>query len=445
MEFFQRQLRAWVDPADVFVTLYSSDENAFWLDRENNPDSPFSVMGHAAAGSEISSSELFHRVGAKSKNTGESQLPFEWKPGFVGWFNYWQSPLQNDSPAGRWLEISEAAVFDHRARAVWFVGYFKDSNTFEEWVRGALLRLSLSGGQRIGYLMRNPTANSAKLASMAHGSSEYLDLVRRAKNHIAAGDVYQLCLTNRLVFDTTDDPLAVFLRLRQSSPAPYAAYLKIAGTTLVCSSPEQFLGLSTDGTLTTKPIKGTRPRSADPSIDAATAQELQGNLKERAENLMIVDLMRNDLARVSEPSTVAVSKLFEVESYATVHQLVSTVTSKIRTDVTLADLIRATFPGGSMTGAPKYRACQIINDLEGVERGVYSGAVGWIGTRGGLLQALDLGMVIRSLVFEAGTVSIGVGGGITIDSEPEAELAETELKAQALLRVIGAANPWHSA
>ena len=445
MEFFQRQLRAWVDPADVFVTLYSTDANAFWLDRENNPLNHFSVMGHAAEAAEIGAAQLFETVGVMGQDSGEQHLPFTWQPGFVGWFDYWANPLDPETLTGSWLPVNEAIVFDHSARAVWFAGRFKDAEHFEEWVRGALLRLSLSGGRKSGYLLKHRDAAPAIGVEMAHSPEQYLGLVGRAREAIAAGDVYQLCLTNRLTLECSQEPLAVFLRLREQSPSPYSAYVKISGKTLVCSSPEQFLGLTEGGIATTRPIKGTRPRAGDPDTDAEIAAELAGNLKERAENLMIVDLMRNDLARVSVPETVAVTGLFEVEPYATVHQLVSTVTSQIRSDVTLGQLIEAVFPGGSMTGAPKVRACQLIAEFEGVQRGLYSGAVGWIGEDGGNLFGLDLAMVIRSLVFEGETVTIGVGGGITIDSDPTAELAETELKAKALLQVIGAANPWQTA
>jgi anthranilate/para-aminobenzoate synthase component I len=209
---------------------------------------------------------------------------------------------------------------------------------------------------------------------------------------------------------------------------------------LVCSSPEHFLGLDASGTVTTKPIKGTRPRSNDPHLDAQLAAELKNNQKERAENLMIVDLMRNDLGRVSQPDSVTVPSLFQVESYATVHQLVSTVQSKLRPDASVAQLIAATFPGGSMTGAPKFRAQQLIAQLEGSPRGTYSGAVGYFGIDG----SLELGMTIRSLVFNGDKVTLSVGGGITIDSDPQAELEETKIKAKALLAVLGAPDPWAS-
>jgi anthranilate/para-aminobenzoate synthase component I len=207
---------------------------------------------------------------------------------------------------------------------------------------------------------------------------------------------------------------------------------------MVCTSPEQFLKVTSEGWVSSKPIKGTRRRDGDAQIDAEIAQELAQNTKERAENLMIVDLMRNDIGQVCEPTSVGVPKLFEVETYKTVHQLVSTVVGKLREDSGALDAVRAAFPGGSMTGAPKLRAMEIIERLEQGERGVYSGAIGYLGVDG----SVDLGMVIRTIVFESDTVRIGIGGGITSDSVPEEELEETRLKAKALLEALGLEDPW---
>ena len=207
---------------------------------------------------------------------------------------------------------------------------------------------------------------------------------------------------------------------------------------MVCSSPEQLLLVKPSGLVSTKPIKGTRPRSADVIKDKALADELRNNEKERAENLMIVDLMRNDIGRVVHPDSIKVSKLFEIESYATVHQLVSTVEGQLAPGETAVSAMAAAFPGGSMTGAPKLRAMEIISELEKGPRGVYSGAVGYFGFNG----AAEFGMTIRTIVFEGTRAYIGVGGGITSDSDPMAELEETKLKAQALLRALNAPDPW---
>jgi anthranilate/para-aminobenzoate synthase component I len=224
----------------------------------------------------------------------------------------------------------------------------------------------------------------------------------------------------------------VFLSLRSDNPAPYASIMKIDGRVLVSSSPEQFLKVERTGRVSSKPIKGTRRRDSDPAVDAEIAEELAENIKERAENLMIVDLMRNDLSRVCDPDSVTVDKLFDVESYQTVHQLVSTVSGQLLPGFSALNALEAAFPGGSMTGAPKPKAVELIGALEGGPRGIYSGVAGYIGDDG----SAEFGMVIRSLVFEGEKITLGVGGGITIDSDAEAELAETKLKAQALLRAL---------
>jgi anthranilate/para-aminobenzoate synthase component I len=209
--------------------------------------------------------------------------------------------------------------------------------------------------------------------------------------------------------------------------------LKIGDLEIVSSSPEQFLKVSNSGKVSSKPIKGTRARSSDLAEDARIASELASNEKERAENLMIVDLMRNDLGRVCAADSIAVEKLFEVESYATVHQLVSTVSGVLKSGESATSAIAACFPGGSMTGAPKIRAVEILEELEGAPRGIYSGAFGYLGFDG----SADFGMTIRTLVFEGNHATLGVGGGITIDSDPQSEFEETMLKAQALLKAIG--------
>jgi aminodeoxychorismate synthase component I len=263
-------------------------------------------------------------------------------------------------------------------------------------------------------------------------------MIEAAQEHISIGDVYQVCLTNELTLNAVEDPLAVFMRLRKNNPAPYAAFLKIGDTAIASSSPEQFLKVLPSGEISTKPIKGTRPRGATPEADSAIALELQSDQKERAENLMIVDLMRNDIGKVSRVGTVAVPKLFEIETYATVHQLVSTVTGQLESGETAWSAALAAFPGGSMTGAPKIRAMEIIQDLEAGPRGIYSGCIGYLGAEG----SAEFAMTIRSIVFKDGVATIGVGGGITIDSDPKAELEETKLKAKALLAALNAADPW---
>jgi para-aminobenzoate synthetase component I len=420
MQLFCERLAGWTAPADAFVTLHATDDHAFWLDREHSLDDRFSVIGSGLSSPAVQLEFTDLTL----------DVPFAFRPGLVGVFAY-------EREASEFLQVDRALVFDHEARSIWFIGFFDDKKSFDHWVQAALLRLALVGGETAAY--RN-SHSGVKLSSpkLRHSPGEYLKLIELAQGHIAAGDVYQLCLTNEITASGPADPLETFFSLRQLNPTPYAAYLKLGDRAVVCTSPEQFLRVSADGWVSTKPIKGTRRRDREPQKDLEIASELARNDKERAENLMIVDLMRNDIGQVCEPATVSVPKLFEVETYKTVHQLVSTVVGKLQVGKTALDAISAAFPGGSMTGAPKNRAMQIINELESGERGIYSGAIGYVGIDG----SVDLGMVIRSVVFEAGEVRIGVGGGITSDSVPADELEETRLKARALLEALGLDDPW---
>jgi aminodeoxychorismate synthase component I len=339
---------------------------------------------------------------------------------------------QSSEQVAELMVVDRAMVFDHRDRHMYFIGLFETEAEFQNWHRAALLRLTLVGGELASYtqLTKEPKIVSSKLR---HSPAKYLELINKCKEHIASGDVYQLCLTNQILIEHDADPLRTFLTLRDQNPAPYGSYIKIGQREIVSSSPEQFLKVTTNGKVSSKPIKGTRPRSLVPVEDELLAKELRENQKERAENLMIVDLMRNDLGRVCEPGSVVVDKLFDVESYATVHQLVSTVTGTLRSEHNAVTALASCFPAGSMTGAPKIKAIEILSKLEDGPRGVYSGAIGFFGFDG----AADLGMTIRTLVFEGKFATLGVGGGITIDSNPDQELEETMLKAQALLRTLG--------
>jgi anthranilate synthase component 1 len=243
-----------------------------------------------------------------------------------------------------------------------------------------------------------------------------------------------LCLTTEARVPGRFDALAVFDAVRASSATHHGGLLRIGDTTLVSASPERFLEVTREGVVRTSPIKGTRPRGAHPDDDARLRAELVASEKERAENLMIVDLMRNDLSRVCELGSVAVTRLLEVESYPHVHQLVSTIEGRLRADAEIVDAIAACFPAGSMTGAPKLRAIEVLDALEQRPRGPYAGAFGYLAADG----TVDLAMTIRTIVLDPDGASVGAGGGITALSEPDAELAEARLKAEALLAALGA-------
>jgi para-aminobenzoate synthetase component 1 len=267
-----------------------------------------------------------------------------------------------------------------------------------------------------------------------HGRAAYRALIDRCRASIGRGDAYQLCLTNRIDVPGAFDPVEVFRTLRRTSPTHRGGLLRFGELSLVSASPEKFLGLDRAGRIEVRPIKGTRPRSSDAVIDRELADDLRASAKERAENLMIVDLMRNDVGRVSALGSVRVDTLFDVESYAHVHQLVSTVSGQLADGRDAVDVLASTFPAGSMTGAPKQSAIDILGGLEGAPRGLYAGAFGMVGADG----TLDLSMVIRSIVMDAHGASVGAGGGITWSSDAAAEVDEMVLKARAPLGALGA-------
>jgi para-aminobenzoate synthetase component 1 len=260
----------------------------------------------------------------------------------------------------------------------------------------------------------------------------YLDALTRVREYIIAGDIFQANLSQRFETPLTESPWTLYQRLRAINPAPFAAFLEFGDVTVASASPERFLRLDTARQVEARPIKGTRPRGVYPAHDAALGLALQESAKDRAENLMIVDLMRNDLSRVSLPGSVRVPELFALERYATVHHLVSTVTGTLEPGRDAVDLLCATFPGGSITGAPKVRAMEIIAELEPSRRGVYCGSIGYLSLTG----VMDTSIVIRTYQAVHGRVYFSAGGGIVADSDPEQEYRETFDKARALIRAL---------
>lgn len=260
----------------------------------------------------------------------------------------------------------------------------------------------------------------------------YLDALTRVREYIIAGDIFQANLSQRFEAPLTESPFALYRRLRGLNPAPFAAFLEFGDVTVASASPERFLRLDTTRQVEARPIKGTRPRGVYPAHDAALGRALQESTKDRAENLMIVDLMRNDLSRVSLPGSVRVPELFALERYATVHHLVSTVTGTLEPGRDAIDLLCATFPGGSITGAPKVRAMEIIAELEPSRRGVYCGSIGYVSVTG----VMDTSIVIRTYQAVHGRIYFSAGGGIVADSDPEQEYRETFDKARALIRAL---------
>jgi para-aminobenzoate synthetase len=278
--------------------------------------------------------------------------------------------------------------------------------------------------------MTHPIAS--EMIQPRHRRPAYLDAVADCLEQIRNGESYEVCLTNAVTAPVSIDPRRTFSWLRRTSPVPYGALLEFPDVAILSASPERFLTVGCDRAVESKPIKGTRPRGATFAEDSALHDDLATNAKDRAENLMIVDLIRNDLGKVCEIGTVHVPRLFEVETYAPVHQLVSTIRGMLRPGASAVDCVRATFPGGSMTGAPKLRTMQIIDRLEGGPRGFYSGALGWFGLSG----AADLSIVIRTLTATKDRVSFGVGGAIIALSDAQEEFEETVVKSRAMVTAL---------
>jgi len=328
-------------------------------------------------------------------------------------------------PAVRYL-VHEHARPGVAARS-WLVGD-------EPWCEAAERLLSAAGKRASEGTPVNAPELAEPLLFPAPAAEAYMDSVRASQHEIYEGNSYEVCLTAQTSARIQNPSQELFFELyrrqRAHNSAPYAAYLRCGDFSVLSSSPERFLSVDTHRNAQTKPIKGTVPRGATPEEDAAAAAWLRTDEKTRAENLMIVDLLRNDLSTVSDPASVRVPVLMGVESYSTVHQLVSTVSSRLREGVSAVAAARACFPGGSMTGAPKPSTMQIIEGLEGRARGVYSGALGFVSTDG----SANLSIVIRTLVaHDEGTVTLAAGGAIVADSDPTAEYEEMLTKLRAAL------------
>jgi para-aminobenzoate synthetase len=267
------------------------------------------------------------------------------------------------------------------------------------------------------------------------GRTQYLADIERCQAALVAGESYEICLTNRLTADVRPDPFTLYRILRHRNPAPFSAYLKLGENAIASSSPERFISVSQEGAVEARPIKGTIKRSSDATEDAALCAELRADEKSQAEHLMIVDLLRNDLGRVCRVGSVAVPELMVIEQYTTVHQMISTIVGRLDEGRSPVECVRACFPGGSMTGAPKIRSMEIIDDIELSARGVYSGGLGYFGVNG----SVDLSIVIRTIVIEPTGVTIGAGGAIVLQSDPGDEFDELMLKARAPMRAVAEA------
>ena len=423
---------------------------------------------------------------------GSEELPFDFCGGFVGYFGYElkeeaggrRQPVHrgDGTPSAAFFFADRFIAYDHKEGDIYIVALehrdaqaggaaggggdasasaaSRPGSGTADWVAEVLAALDQGEVQRESVRLQKRKEGEEGAATPAkrrrdglgpvaapvprHGKNGYTDLVEACQRHLLDGQSYEICLCNRIEVPESGspDPLALYHTLRAVNPAPYSAYLGLRseGLAVCCSSPERFLKLGRDGCLEAKPIKGTAARAQGLEEDAWAARKLAQSEKDQAENLMIVDLLRNDLGRVSVPGTVAVPHLMEVETYETVHQLVSTVRGRRAAGnpaASVARCIRAAFPPGSMTGAPKERTMELLDDLEGGARGVYSGALGFVSVN----QTFDLNVVIRTAVVRRGSGTyVGAGGAITVLSDPAGEHAEMELKADPVLRAVKSAH-----
>lgn len=484
------QLDTRPDPAALFNSLYGTSANAVWLDSSNAGQagdragseaagrSRFSIMADDAG---IHGQSMTHRSGQSELRAGcatatvvrpffrwldtvwgnpavstSDGYPGEFTLGWLGCLGYelkretGGSDHSAPTPDASLIFAGRAVVLDHAEGTAWLLAL--DAPDADEWLEGARAAVEAASG---------PAAQAA-VAARAGGSSgvvlpeaptfqsrdtakQYREKIAAAQHEIAEGNTYEVCLTTTLsakVPAATLDPWQAYLALRRRNPAPFASYLMFGGLTVASTSPERFLKIASDGGMRAEPIKGTRRRAADPQEDAQLRADLASSLKDRAENIMIVDLLRNDLSHFAVPGSVTVSRLCAIESYATVHQMVSTIDAQLQRGSSRAEAVAACFPAGSMTGAPKISTMAILDRLEGGGRGLYSGAIGYFSLNG----ATDLAVAIRTLVIDAagdGTaeLTLGVGGAITADSDPEDEYEEIRTKAFGVLSTLGADFP----
>lgn len=451
-----------VDAEAAFLELFAQSPDCFWLDssRVEAGLSRFSFLGDArgpvsevltyrisgaavkarnASGVQVLGGSIFDvlekRLRERMVDPGD--LPFDLTGGYVGYFGYElksecgaSARFAADTPDAAWIFADRLIAIDHQEGRTYMLALHDDRTEHDahEWARATAARLAaLTPGSA-----SNTFAPYKAKASeyLVRGADEYEEDVREAQRQLWRGESYEICLTNRLHLPFDEDDTAFYQRLRRVNPAPYSAFLRIDGVAVFCSSPERFLRIERDGRVESKPIKGTAPRDPDPRRDAALAAELKSSAKTQAENLMIVDLLRNDLGRACEIGSVHVDPYMAIESYQTVHQLVSTVKGRLTPEVGPVECVRRCFPGGSMTGAPKIRTMEIIDRLETEARGIYSGSLGYFGLSGGT----DLNIVIRTAVRNGADLSIGAGGAIVLGSDPHDEYEEMILKAEAPLR-----------
>ncbi|BCW73149.1 aminodeoxychorismate synthase component I [Arthrobacter sp. NicSoilB8] len=486
-ELRAERIDATPDAGRLFATLFGSSTNAVWLDSSLDPAglapeaakrSRFSILADDGGrfGQAVRHSSGLTRVSSGQATVTTDGPFFRWLDGVwgrralrapegypceftLGWLGYLGYELKRETggtdvaattPDACLIFAGRAVVLDHAAGTAWLLAL--DTPDAADWLttaRGAVAAASAHGSPAAD--TPAPPAAPPRF-SARDAEAGYKAKVSAAQREIAEGNTYEVCLTTALTAVTSAgpqgvgehgmDPWRTYLELRRRNPAPFASYLRFGELTVASTSPERFLQLAADGRMRAEPIKGTRRRDPAPGADAALRQELEASAKDRAENIMIVDLLRNDLSHFAVPGSVAVSRLCAIESYATVHQMVSTIDARLRPGTPRAEAVAACFPAGSMTGAPKVSTMAILDRLEAAPRGVYSGAIGYFSLNG----SADLAVAIRTLVTRMlgdGTaeLSLGVGGAVTADSTPQEEYEEIRTKAFGVLSALGTAFP----
>ncbi|SEC94435.1 aminodeoxychorismate synthase component I [Rhodococcus koreensis] len=465
-----RRIDRYPDPEQLFHALFGSGSGTFWLDGSAQPEpgSRFTIMGdcsgpHAeyitydvdasivrisrkSLPDEQIAGSLFDYLDAQLRLRAvepDRTLPFDFNLGYVGYLGY---ELKGETggvrahrsghPDAALIFADRAVVIDHDQRCVYVMSLStapndERSNAWFETATAAIeSRDAAVDPVCPPAVSERPTGAEFQLRN---SEAEYQSLIGECLELISAGETYEVCLTNRATVEFGVDAPRIFTNIKRLHPVPHAALLSFPELSVVSASPERFLRVGADRTVESKPIKGTRPRGATADEDDTLLRALARSEKDRAENLMIVDLVRNDLSKVCEQGTVHVPILFGIETFTSVHQMVSTVRGSLRRDATVVDAIRALFPAGSMTGAPKIRTMGIIDELEGTARGVYSGAIGYLSLSG----TADLSVAIRTMVVTDTHVHFGVGGAITALSDPAEEYEEILVKAASSCKVLG--------
>ncbi len=459
---YYRRLPLPLDAEQVFMNLYADSKPAFWLDSALVREfSRFSYMGDASGphaefvSYDLASKQVTvkHRGNTstheesifsyldrqlRERHIDTEGLPFDFNGGYAGYLGYElkadcgaNAAHQSPTADAAFIFADRLIAFDHEEDIVYLVCLDDEDHEARarQWLNDMADRL-----QRLEPIPQWSRALHPQTVrqTFRHPSDRYLELIAECKKEIKKGESYEVCLTNMITNHVEIDPLNTYRALRSRNPAPYATYLNFPGAAVLSSSPERFLTIDPYGVIDAKPIKGTRKRGKTVAEDEALYEDLRTNEKDRSENLMIVDLLRNDIGTVCNIGSVHVSNIFAVESYKTVHQLVSSIRGRLRRGISAVQAVQASFPPGSMTGTPKKRTLEIIDRLEAGPRGVYSGSMGFFGLNG----SADLSVVIRTIVVTDKAVTVGVGGAIIDLSDAQDELEEMLLKSRATVGAL---------